>query len=70
MKIVVQENALIAPLVSFKMGGPARFLAVINESSDLVEALEFSKEKKVSILPLGKGTNSIFSDQLHDVLDA
>ena len=58
----IQEHITIAPYTTFKIGGPARFFCVVKNEDDLVEAVNFAKEKKLSILVIGGGSNLLISD--------
>ncbi len=50
-----------------RIGGSARYFAELNSTTDAEEAVGFSIEQKLKILPLGSGSNTIFS---HGEIDA
>jgi len=58
----IQENILLAPYTTFKIGGIARFFCVVANEDELVEAVNFAKEKGVKIIVLGGGSNVLISD--------
>ncbi|MBU1038895.1 UDP-N-acetylmuramate dehydrogenase [Patescibacteria group bacterium] len=60
--IKVQENYSLAPLTTFKIGGPARFFIEISSAAELVEALSFAKDNNLKILLIGGGSNMLVSD--------
>lgn len=45
-----------------RIGGTARFYAELKTRQDAEEAVRFSVEQKRTIIPLGSGSNTIFSD--------
>lgn len=63
MPIKVQENVPLAPLTTFKVGGPARYFVDAASESEVSEALAFAKEHKVPLLVLGGGSNVLISDE-------
>lgn len=57
----IQENASLAPLTSFAVGGPAERLITIESAEDIGLALTAVKNDQV--WPLGYGTNVLISDK-------
>ncbi len=45
-----------------RIGGTARYFAELQSKADIEEAVRFSVENKSKIIPLGSGSNTIFSD--------
>jgi UDP-N-acetylmuramate dehydrogenase len=66
--LTIQKNIPLAPLTTFKIGGPAKFFCVVENESELLEALDFAKENKLEIFMLGGGSNVLFSDKGFDGL--
>jgi len=62
MSILVRENIPLAPLISFKVGGPARYFVEPSTPEEFSEALGWAKGKGLETFILGKGTNLVFSD--------
>ncbi len=58
----VQKNAALAPYTSFRIGGPAAHLLVVERLSHLVAALSLLYERQMPFLMLGGGTNVLISD--------
>jgi len=58
----VQENAPLAPFTSFRIGGPADLLAIINRQEDMIAALRLLHRTQTPFLLLGGGTNVLISD--------
>ncbi|MDB5105281.1 MAG: UDP-N-acetylmuramate dehydrogenase --_ transferred, now [Fibrobacteres bacterium] len=63
MSILVRENIPLAPLISFKVGGPARYFVEPSTPEEFSEALGWARQKGLETFILGKGTNLVFSDQ-------
>jgi UDP-N-acetylmuramate dehydrogenase len=63
MPILIRENVMMAPYLSFKVGGPARWFCEPATPEEFSQALAWSKEKGVEVFILGKGTNLVFSDR-------
>jgi UDP-N-acetylmuramate dehydrogenase len=62
MSILIRENVPLAPLISFKVGGPARYFVEPSTPEEFSEALGWARQKGLEIFILGKGTNLVFSD--------
>ncbi len=63
MALDIRENVPLAPLISFKVGGPARWFCEPASAAAFAEAMAWAKEKKLETFILGKGTNLVFSDR-------
>ena len=68
MTIEIKENVPLFDYSVFKIGGPARYFAVVKSEDDLVEALKFAGNKNLSIFILGAGSNILVSDKGFDGL--
>lgn len=64
----IQEQILLAPLTTFKIGGPARFFVRVQSVEELREALDFARDKALKIFILGGGSNVLMSDEGFDGL--
>lgn len=60
--MTIEENIKLDKYTTFGVGGYARYFAIIQSIDDLKEAVEFSKENKLSILVLAGGSNVLISD--------
>ena len=58
----IKENIKLAPYTTFKIGGPAKFLGVVKDQFDALQAFEFAKDKSLATLVLGGGSNLLISD--------
>ena len=56
------KNAPMAEYTSFKVGGPADLLIIVENSEELKEALKQVNEEKKPYLFIGNGSNIIFKD--------
>ena len=63
MPLALRENVPLAPLISFKVGGPARWFCEPATAADFAEAMAWAKERGLETFILGKGTNLVFSDR-------
>ncbi len=59
----IQNNYPLAPLATFKIGGPAEYFINIETKEDLEQAWQWAKEKNLVITLLGGGSNILISDQ-------
>lgn len=66
MAIEIKENEILANHSTFRIGGPARYFAVVKNKEEILEALDFAKEKEVPFFILGGGSNVLFNDQGYD----
>jgi UDP-N-acetylmuramate dehydrogenase len=62
VKALIHEHVALAPLTTFKIGGPARYFTNALAQQDLVDSIQFAKTKKVPIFVLGGGSNVLVSD--------
>ncbi len=60
--IVLRENAPLADLTTFRIGGKADFLIEPTTYSELSEVIRTAKESGVRYLILGNGSNLLFAD--------
>ena len=58
----VQRHVPLAPFTSFRIGGPAEYLAIIDDLSRLEAALTLLGEAEIPFLLLGGGSNVLVSD--------
>ncbi|MFH1366731.1 MAG: UDP-N-acetylmuramate dehydrogenase [Patescibacteria group bacterium] len=64
----VQQNIPLAPYTTFKIGGPAKFFAVVKNEGEIIESLKWTKENKQPYFILGHGANILVSDKGFDGL--
>ncbi len=64
----VEENKLLAPLTTFGVGGPARWLVEAATEADIVEASTWARERGLPLFVLGGGSNLLVSDAGFDGL--
>jgi UDP-N-acetylmuramate dehydrogenase len=60
MKIL--ENVPLAPLTSFGIGGPARWLAEAATEDDLIDAVSWARDRSLPLFILGGGSNLLVAD--------
>ncbi|MBP7075239.1 MAG: UDP-N-acetylmuramate dehydrogenase [Rhabdochlamydiaceae bacterium] len=61
-----EEGKLLKDFTTFGIGGPAKYFTIVTTIVQLQEAICTCNEKNLSYLILGKGSNSLFSDQGFD----
>ncbi len=63
MALEIKENEILANHSTFRIGGPARYFAVAKSKDEILEAIEFSKQKNLPYFILGGGSNILFGDE-------
>jgi UDP-N-acetylmuramate dehydrogenase len=58
----IREQVLLAPYTTFRIGGPARFFCDVHTDAELLEAVQFARERNLAIFVLGGGSNLLISD--------
>ncbi len=64
----VQENIPLAPLTTFRIGGPARFFVEGRTIADVEEAVAISRSRNLPLFVLGGGSNLVVGDSGWDGL--
>lgn len=59
----IKEYVPLKDFTTFGIGGPARYLAVVESEEQFMEAVAFAKTCKVPLFILGGGSNILMSDQ-------
>lgn len=60
--IEIRESVLLAPLTSFRVGGPARYFCQADTLTQMRAALDFIAERELPFIVLGKGSNVLVAD--------
>jgi len=60
--MLIQENVALAPLTTFKVGGPARFFLEAKTVDHVLAGVEFSRAQNLPLFVLGGGSNLVVSD--------
>lgn len=68
VRLNIQKNIPLAPLTTFKIGGPAKFFVEVSDEKALLEALQYARENSLKIFVLGGGSNILVSDEGFDGL--
>jgi len=58
-----ERNAPLAPRTTLRIGGPARWLAVVRERAALVPILKAAGREEIPVFVLGKGSNILVADE-------
>ncbi len=64
----IKENELLAPHTNFKIGGPAKYFAAIDNLEILSKTLQWLSQNHLPYFVLGGGTNILVNDQGFDGL--
>jgi UDP-N-acetylmuramate dehydrogenase len=60
--MLIQENVALAPLTTFKVGGPARFFLEARAIDQVQAGIEFARSHDLPLFVLGGGSNLVISD--------
>lgn len=60
--MLLQENVPLAPLTTFRLGGPARFFVEAKSAGEVQEAVVFARSKNLPLFVLGGGSNLVVAD--------
>ena len=58
----VQENIPLAPLTTFRIGGPARFFVEAKSIADVEASVHFARTQHLPLFILGGGSNLVVAD--------
>lgn len=58
----MQEQVPLAPMTTLGVGGPARYYAVAQTSSEIIALLDWAQSRKLPAFILGGGSNVVFHD--------
>jgi UDP-N-acetylmuramate dehydrogenase len=61
-KMLLEENVPLAPLTTFKLGGPSRYFVQAKTTTDVQESVTFARSRNLPIFVLGGGSNLVVSD--------
>ena len=59
----LQENIVLAPFTTLKVGGAARFLVEAETETQIISAVNWADENEIPIFILGGGSNILISDK-------
>lgn len=59
----LQENVPLAPLTTFKVGGPARWFVECASEAEVQEAVAHARQNDLPLLVLGGGSNLLIADE-------
>lgn len=68
MEEKIQKNVPLAPMTTFKIGGPAKYFIEVKTREDLAEAIKWAKKNDQKVFYLGGGSNLLISDEGFDGL--
>jgi UDP-N-acetylmuramate dehydrogenase len=59
----LQENVMLAPFTTLRIGGPARFFCAAADETDVGEAQHFASGRGLPLFVLGGGSNLLVADE-------
>jgi len=68
LTISIQEQVLLAPYTTFRIGGPASYFCEVTSEAELLQALQFARQRDLAVFVLGGGSNLLVSDEGFDGL--
>lgn len=60
--MLLEQNIPLAPLTTFKIGGPARFFVEALSRAEVEEAVTFARAQNLPLFVLGGGSNLVIAD--------
>jgi UDP-N-acetylmuramate dehydrogenase len=60
--MLLHENIALAPLTTFRIGGPARYFVEAKTPSEVQEAVAFAQGNRLPLFVLGGGSNLVVAD--------
>src|SRR4051812_11258941 len=61
-RVVIQQNIPLAPLTTFRVGGPARHYAEARTAEEVREAVDTARTNNWRLFVLGGGSNLVVAD--------
>jgi UDP-N-acetylmuramate dehydrogenase len=61
--MLLQENVSLAPLTTFRLGGPAHFFVEAKSAGEVQEAAAFARSDNLPLFILGGGSNLVVADR-------
>ena len=62
IRVKLQEQVPLAPLNTFQVGGPARYLVEARDLAEVREAVAFARDRGLPLFVLGGGSNLVVAD--------
>jgi UDP-N-acetylmuramate dehydrogenase len=62
VKALIHENVSLAPLTTFRIGGPARYFTEAISEEAVLDAVRFAKQQNLALFILGGGSNLLVAD--------
>jgi UDP-N-acetylmuramate dehydrogenase len=66
----IQELASVGGKTTMRIGGKARYFATMQTRADVEEAVRIATEKRIPLILLGSGSNTVFNDGVTEALVA
>lgn len=63
INLIIQNNIPLAPLTTFKIGGPAKYFVEVKTKEELAEVFNWAEKNKETVVILGCCSNVLISDK-------
>jgi UDP-N-acetylmuramate dehydrogenase len=67
-RVNIEANKLLASFTTLRVGGPARFFAVVQNENEIEEVVSWASRRRLPLFVLGGGSNLLVSDAGFDGL--
>ena len=61
--MIIREQELMSHHTTFKVGGPARFYLIPENTGEVRAAIDFADERQLPFMIVGNGSNLLFADR-------
>ncbi|MDE2025738.1 MAG: UDP-N-acetylmuramate dehydrogenase [Patescibacteria group bacterium] len=61
--MTVAEHVFLAPYTTFHIGGPADYFTSVGSQNELIEAIQWARQKGIQFFVLGTGANILVGDK-------
>jgi len=62
MPLNIRDDVPLASLTTFDLGGAAKHLVEVTDEAQLIEALQYARERSLAVAVLGGGSNLVVAD--------
>jgi UDP-N-acetylmuramate dehydrogenase len=64
----LKKNEDLSKYTTMQIGGVAKLFATANSESEIIDICKWSIDNNINIFPIGEGSNTVFSEKIHDYL--
>ena len=63
LRLALREEVLLSGRTTLRIGGPARWLAEVEDGGALAAVIRWARSERLPVLPIGKGSNVLIPDE-------